>query len=180
MYWSSTGNTKRVAETIERTLRDDGVEVTLVRTGKASEVDLLAYDLVFFGAPPYWFSPPRPVFQFVMDKMKYHEKCGDVMPRAPQVPGRRAVIFCTYSGPHSALDEATPVVKYMGQLFVHLGFAILGEWYVVGEFHGDETLSTKGHLGDIRGRPDENDLGQVAEDVRQVVRSITKENGQGA
>jgi hypothetical protein len=172
MYWSSTGNTKRVADKIDETLREGGVESTLLRTAPDCEVDLFGYDVVFFGAPPYWFSAPRPVFQFIMNKMIYHEKRGDVLPRAPKVPGRRAVLFCTYSGPHSALDEATPVVKYMAQLFVHLGFSILGEWYVVGEFHNDATLSTAGHLGDIRGRPNAEDIAEVAERVKKIVSGV--------
>ena len=47
----------------------------------------------------------------------------------------------------------------------HLGFAVLDEWYVVGEFHGSEELSIRGRLGDIRGRPNEEDLREVKQDA---------------
>jgi hypothetical protein len=39
----------------------------------------------------------------------------------------------------------------------------------VGEVHGSEEASTKGRLGDIRGRPNEQDLAQVKTDVHQLV-----------
>jgi hypothetical protein len=59
-----------------------------------------------------------------------------------------------------------------GQFFEHLGFTILGEWYVVGEFHGSEEASTQGRLGDIRGRPTTEDLLKAKHDAIQVVNII--------
>jgi hypothetical protein len=87
---------------------------------------------------------------------------------APKIPGKHALIFCTYSGPHSGLDEATPAGDYAGQFFVHLGFEVLDKWYIVGEFHGSLENSTLGRLGDIRGRPDEQDLAQVRQDTLKI------------
>jgi hypothetical protein len=80
---------------------------------------------------------------------------------APVIPGKKAVVFCTYSGPFTGMEAAVPCVKYMAQLFKHIGFEIAGEWYVVGEFHGNEERSTKGKLGDIRGRPNQADLEEI-------------------
>ena len=56
--------------------------------------------------------------------------------------GKYAVIFCTYSGPHAGIDEATPADKYAGQFFDHFGYTVLDEIYVIGEFHGNEEMST--------------------------------------
>jgi hypothetical protein len=53
-----------------------------------------------------------------------------------------------------------------------LGFTILDELYVVGEFHGSEEASTKGRLGDIRGRPNEKDLSDVKQRVRKLLEQI--------
>jgi len=44
--------------------------------------------------------------------------------------GKNALIFCTYSGPHTGIDEATPAGKYAGQFFEYVGFTALGEWYL--------------------------------------------------
>jgi hypothetical protein len=91
---------------------------------------------------------------------------------APKVPGKNALIFCTYSGPHSGIREAVPPVLYAGQFFEHLGFTIVGEWYVVGEFHGSLAASTQGKLGDIRGRPNEDDLRKVRQDAAALGKSL--------
>jgi len=64
------------------------------------------------------------------------------------------------------------VGKYLGQFLEHLGFDLAGEWYVVGEFHGSEENSTKGRLGDIRGRPNQQDLDKLAGDVKKLLKTI--------
>ena len=72
--------------------------------------------------------------------------------------------------PIRASNEAVPAVKYMGQLFDHLGFDVLAEWYFVGEYHGKlKKFSDFGRLGDIHGRPNEEDLRQVAQKVQGIL-----------
>jgi hypothetical protein len=48
----------------------------------------------------------------------------------------------------------------------------LDEWYVVGEFHGSEEKSTMGRMGDIRGRPNEEDLRKVRQDTIRLAHRI--------
>ncbi len=60
----------------------------------------------------------------------------------------------------------------MTQFFEHLRFLVLEEWYVVGEFINNELLSTKGTLGDIRGRPDEKDLLNIESQVKNLLQGI--------
>jgi hypothetical protein len=43
----------------------------------------------------------------------------------------------------------------------------------VGEYHGSEESSTKGRLGDIRGRPNGEDLRKVKQDTRRLVDEMT-------
>ena len=88
------------------------------------------------------------------------------------MPGKIAVVFCTYSGPHTGISEATTAGKYMRQFLEHLGFEVADEWYIVGKFHGWEEANTMGRLGDIRGRPNEEDLSRVHRDVSKLVRPI--------
>jgi hypothetical protein len=69
-------------------------------------------------------------------------------------------------GGHTGANEAVPAVKYMGQLFDHLGYEIIAEWYIPGEFHGKlENLNVAGRLGRISGRPNEADLQEIYEKV---------------
>jgi len=179
IYWSKTGNTEKVARAIHEGLAAAGVEVLLRRVEEAEELDFYAYDLVCIGCPSYRWHPPKPVDDFLVRKFgQYtdgfypHHKQGRVKTGAPKVPGRNVLVFCTYSGPHTGIREAIPVGKYVGQFFEHLGFTVLDEWYVLGEFHGSEERSTKGRMGDIRGRPNEEDLRKIRQNVAHLLRSM--------
>ena len=88
------------------------------------------------------------------------------------MPGKNALVFCTYSGPHTGIDEATPAGKTMRQYFEHFGFNVLGEWYVIGEFHGNLANSTLGRLGDIRGKPTAEDLAKIKKNAEQIARGL--------
>jgi flavorubredoxin len=172
VYWSATGNTEKVAGTIEKALEREGITPVVKKIGKAADEEFYNYDLVFLGCPSYQFMPPEPVQRFAQGKLKIHRERGDIKPCAPKVSGKTAVVFCTYSGPHTGINEAMPVGEYLGQLFEHLGFTIAAKWYTVGEFHGREDLSTMGKLGDIRGRPSPEDLAEVENAVSGLVRSL--------
>jgi hypothetical protein len=172
LYWSATGNTGKVACRIESVLRRSGLNPLLKKLPEGAEEELLDYDLVFLGAPSFQFLPPDPVQQYVKNKMKLHNQRGDVVPGAPVRPGKTAVIFCTYSGPHTGINEVVPVGEYLGQLFEHLGFRVAGKWYTVGEFHKRLDMSTQGRLGDIRGRPNDADLQQVEDNLLKLLATL--------
>ncbi|MBN1579323.1 MAG: flavodoxin domain-containing protein [Anaerolineae bacterium] len=172
IYWSKTGNTAKVAEAIQAGLKEAGAEVVYKQLEEAADVDWFDYDLVCIGFPSYQWSPPKPVDEYLEKKFAQYRREGGVKTGAPRMPGKHALIFCTYSGPHTGIDEATPAAKYAGQFFEHLGITVLDEWYVVGEFHGSEERSTMGRLGDIRGRPNEQDLAQVRESAAALVQRI--------
>jgi flavodoxin len=177
IYFSATGNTQKVANVIWETLQEEKVKVNLLKVQDAPEEELYDYNLVFLGTPSYSFLPAKPIMDFINNKMELHMKRGDIKLCAPKIPGKNAVVFCTYSGPHTGINEAIPVGKYMGQFFEHIGFEIAAEWYVVGEFHGREENSTIGRLGNIKGRPNQQDLATVRRDVRDLIMSITSRIG---
>jgi flavodoxin len=172
IYWSATGNTEKVATAIQKALAREGITTVMKKVAEAAPEKLFDYDLVCLGAPSYSFQPPEPVQRFIKDKMKLHVERGDVKIGAPVLPGKTAVVFCTYSGPHTGIREATPAGDYMEQFFEHIGFKVAAKWYIVGEFHGREDFSTKGKLGDIRGRPNRQDLAEVEKNVSELVKSI--------
>jgi hypothetical protein len=173
LYFSSTGNTEKVALKIGGTAEELGHKVdTLSISGKDMDIDLLAYDYVFAGSGVYAWLPGRALIDlFERLRMKYAQS-GELKLASPRRPSARAVIYCTYGGAHTGVNEAVPAVKFMAQLFDHLGFDIIGEWYVVGEYKPEKFRehSVGGRLGDIRGRPNENDLREVAEKVKGVFR----------
>ena len=172
VYYSATGNTKKVADAIQSSLSDEKVEPVLLRIEDASEQELYDYDLVFLGSPSIEFLPAEPVMRFIKGKLKVHRERGDIKLCAPKIPGKTAVVFCTYSGPHTGISEATTAGKYMRQFFEHLGFDVADEWYVVGQFRNWEEGNTMGRLGDIRGRPNAADLSRVRSGVSKLVKAI--------
>ena len=78
-------------------------------------------------------------------------------------------LYCCDEGNHG-IREAIPAGLLAGQFFEHLGFTVTATWYIVGEYHGWEEGSTRGRLGDIRGRPNEDDLHKVKEDAIRLAR----------
>ena len=128
IYLSATGNTEKVATAIWETLKEEKVKVNLLKVQDAAEEELYDYNLVFLGTPSHSFLPAQPVMNFINNKMKLHRERGDIKLCAPKISGKTAVVFCTYSGPHTGINEATPVGKYMGQFFEHIGFEIAAEW----------------------------------------------------
>ena len=110
--------------------------------------------------------------QYLKDKMTAYRQQGRVKVGSPRIPGKHALVFCTFSGPHTGIHEAIPAGKYVGQFFDHLGFNVVDEWYVVGEFHGREDNSTRGRMGDIRGRPTREELEKIREDTIRLVTGL--------
>jgi len=168
VYWSSTGNTAKVAQAIRAGLDAKGIQVTEKKPEEAKNIDFFDFDLVCIGSPSIQWHPAKAIDDFLKSRLAAYRQQGNIKPGAPKIPEKYALIFCTYSGPHTGLDEATPAGKYMGQFFEHIGFTVVDEWYVIGEFHGSEENSTKGRLGDIRGKPTANDLQKIKDATEQL------------
>jgi flavodoxin len=158
IYESKTGNTEKVALAIKNGLEEAGLEVILTKVDNASAIDFFDYDLVCIGSPSYNWRPIKDIADYLTTKFKNYKDQGKIKIGSPKIPDKNALIFCTYSGPHTGINEAVPAGKIIGQFFDHLGFNILDEWYVLSEFRGSEELSTKGRMGDIRGKPTKEDL----------------------
>jgi hypothetical protein len=175
MYFSSTGNTEAVARKIQETLQDMGHTVETVKiTGEDLAVDVLKYDFVFVGSGVYGQLPGIPLMDLHRRLLQKYSAAGEVKPASPRRPSAWVVVYCTYGGVHTGVNEAIPAVKYMGQLYDHLGYTIVGEWYVVGAYQTEalRDRSTEGRLGDIRGRPSEADLRDVAEKVKGILKAF--------
>lgn len=171
LYFSATGNTDKVARQIERTVREIGHEVESVKAGKEVELNILAYDFVFVGSGVYMWLPGKPMMKLIERLREGYASSGAIEPASPRRPGKKAVVYCTFGGSHTGANEALPAVKYMGQLFDHLGYEILDEWYLPGEYHGNlHHHSTIGRLGNIMGRPNEADLQEVTQKIFGLMR----------
>ncbi len=172
VYWSKSGNTEKVANAIREGLLDENVDVTYWKLDEAEEHSFLDYDLYCIGFPSYSWHTPEPVTKFLKNHMIQNSKAGLVKPSSPRVPDKYALVFCTYSGPHTGVDEATPAVKYAGQFFEHIGVKVVAEWCVLCEFIGWEDGNLCGRMGDIRGKPTEEELEQITQDTIKLIQTI--------
>ena len=171
IYCSFTGNTKKMADHIAGGLREGGCDVTVLSVKDAENVDLLeGYDLACFGVPSINWSIPKPAADYLRKQFNdYIKEYGPIQPCTPVKPNRKALLFCTWSGPHTGMREAVPCMLSMEQYFQHLGFAIVDEWYVLSEFVGNIANSTLGRMGDIRGLPTETELERITQQARNIV-----------
>ncbi len=173
LYFSSTGNTKKVADQIAATATSLGHQVDTIRATAHAEVDLLAYDLIFLGSGVYEWLPGKPLRTLCSRLRQKYVAQGEIKPGAPCRQNKIGVVYATYGGGHTGVNEAIPTGKYLGQILDHLGIQVLAEWYLVGEYHGKlQGFSARGRLGDITGRPNDEDLRQVAEMVRGVLKTL--------
>jgi hypothetical protein len=156
IYYSVTGNTEKVALAIERGVRKGGLEPVIKKVSEAYEEELFDYDLICFGTPVLHAFVPPPVNKFIRKKSREYGARKQIMVPSPKIPGKIALVFVTYSAPH-------------------LGFDVKEEWYVIGEFRGlgklGKMYSIRGFLGDIRGRPNAEDLTIVEEKTIKAIKS---------
>lgn len=172
IYWSKTGNTEQVGFALKEGLEKAGVKVYIERVDEVEGIDFYDYDLICIGSPSYQWLPPKPVTDFLMNKFENYRRQGRIKLGAPKVPGKNALIFCTYSGPHTGIHEAIPAGKYLGQFFEHLGFTLLDELYVLSEYHGSAEKSTIGRMGDIRGKPSGEDLEKIRDKAEKIAEGL--------
>jgi hypothetical protein len=173
LYYSSTGNTEKVAQCIAATAAGLGHEVETIKITGDQDIDLLSYDLVFLGSGVYQWLPGKAMQEFVGARLSHYAGAGEIKLASPRRPQKKGVAYCTFGGAHTGVNEAVPAVKYLGQLLDHLGFEVVAEWYVVGAYPGKGRFldySRGGRLGNIEGRPHEADLKEVAERVAGVLR----------
>jgi hypothetical protein len=153
-----------------------GVQVTMKKPQEAVDVDYFNYGLVCIGSPSIEWHPANPICDLLKKNLAAHRREGKIRLGAPKVPGKNALIFITYSGPHTGLGEAVPAGKYIGQFFEHLGFNIVGEWYILSQFNISpptmENANTEGRMGDIRGKPNPEDLQKIKQDAKALASKI--------
>lgn len=175
VYASLNGQTEKVALAVTQAAQDAGCTVTTlnIRTDNA-EIDPLEYDLVFMGSGVYSWLPGKAMLKWMDAQMEAAKKAGRILPNSPRIPGKFAALYCTYAGPHTGEAEAVPAVKYMGQLFDHLGMTIAAEWCVPGAFvpKNMQFMNTQGRMGNIEDRPNSDDLAGVRGRVAALIDSL--------
>ena len=171
LFWSKNGNTEKVARRIHDTLKNAGMNVSISEINQDERVEYLDYNMIFLGAPVYQNLSPQPVLSFLR-KNKLRDGV-EIIASAPETPGVAAVPFCTYGGGHTGYNEADPMLKHIEQYFEHEGIRVVDHIAVLGNFpEASEAYNTTGRFGDIRDRPNEQDLKEVEWRVRGILRRL--------
>lgn len=73
-YYSETGNTKKMAETIEKVINEEGLEVINKSVEKIAADELLDYDAIILGSPTYYGTLAWPVKKLLDESVRFHGK----------------------------------------------------------------------------------------------------------
>ncbi len=171
LFWSSGGNTQKVAQAIEKTINEQHIEVDTLRITEHLEINFDPYDLIFFGSPSYQWIPPEEVQHFIKRTLK-RERHGVRPLGAPKRHRTFSIAFCTYSGVHTGEREGWTAGAYMAQFLEHMGCFVLDQWYTPGKFQGWEEGSLYGKMGDISQRPNEEDIRIIKMKTNEVLAGL--------
>jgi len=114
IYYSRSGNTKKMAESVVEGLKKEGAEAVL-KDVKDVEVDeLLKYDAIVIGSPTYYGSMSAEIKKLFDDSVKFHGK----------LDGKVGAAFA--SSANVAGGNETTVLDILNAMLIH-GMIIQGD-----------------------------------------------------
>jgi len=168
IYASLTGNTDKVARRMKTTFEKHGWKCDMFNIEDLEDPESPPfkfddYDFLCAGSRVHKAVPRegminlmRKAFTGPMEKIVPGPKCG--------------IVFCTYAGVHLGPVEAAPTLKLLEHDVLHLDFKVIGEFCCPGKM-GDEATQ-KWYHGDIRNRPNEEDLNNAETFITEVLRKL--------
>lgn len=151
VYYSATGNTKKVARAIYGGARDILKDCDITTVKEANLRDMAKYDLIIIGGPIWYYRETANLRLFIYNM--------------PQLDGKLCVPFCVHgAAPFGFMGSVVPALK-------RKGLTIIGynDWYgsVYQVTHMPKPYLTDGH-------PDEIDLKDAAEFGRDMAERAVK------
>jgi flavodoxin/ferredoxin len=145
VYFSQTGNTRKVAETASDVFRETGSSVRCISLQKASAQDMVNSDLLGVGTPCFSSQAPTPVKKFLQE--------------LPPLDGKQAFVFATSGGsPGRVLYDVTSRLRKKGA-------NVIGGFLARGECHHPAPCLN----GRCPGRPNQEDLASARRFAQSVV-----------
>lgn len=114
VYYSRTGNTKKMAVRIASGLKKAGLETDLKKAEETDPKELLSYDLIIFGSPVYYGTMAWPVKKLIDESVKYHGK----------LRGKVGGAFASSGNPSGGKETA--VLDILKSLLIH-GMIVQGD-----------------------------------------------------
>lgn len=72
VYYSQTGNTRKMAEYVAEGAKEAGADVSLKNVSDINIDDLLRYDGIIIGSPTYYGLPAAPIVELLDESVKFH------------------------------------------------------------------------------------------------------------
>lgn len=149
IYFSQTGNTRRIAEAMAEVFRAAGHTTRLVSLKKATPQDAVACDLLGIGTPCFSSQAPTPIKTFLQN--------------LPILDKKRAFVFATSGGaPGRVLYDLT-------RLLQRKGADVIGGFLARGELHHPAPC-LHGRMPD---RPDAEDFAQARRFATAVIEHVS-------
>jgi len=199
LYASHTGNTEKVALRFKGTFEKHGWQVDAVKLNQKSDLmhptyDFNNYDFCCIGAgielhepfseivaamriPRYGFDPKKPHSE--RPPRKPPEEHGEGKGQGQSMAhlriefgpdSKKAVVFVTYSGFDLGPKECIPALELLALEVEHLKFQCIGKFSCLGKFVNGPT--PEAFWGDIRDRPNENDLKKADIFIEDILAEI--------
>jgi len=149
IYFSQSGNTRRIAETMAEVFRGVGHATRLVSLKKASSLDAVSGDLLGIGTPCFSSQAPTPVKAFLQN--------------LPPLDHKRAFVFATSGGaPGRVLYDLTRLLQSKGA-------DIVGGFLTRGELHHPAPCLH----GRMPNRPNAEDFAQARRFATAVIEHVS-------
>jgi len=74
IYYSRTGNTKKMAESVAEDIKNEGMEVVIKEVKDVDTGELLKYDAIAVGSPTYYGTMAAQIKELIDDSVKLHGK----------------------------------------------------------------------------------------------------------
>ncbi len=114
VYYSRSGNTKKMAELITESIKKESVEVVLKDVKEVEVDELLKFDGIVIGSPAYYGTMAAEIKKLLDDSVKFHGK----------LEGKVGAAFC--SSANIAGGNETTILDILNALLIH-GMIIQGD-----------------------------------------------------
>lgn len=149
VYFSQTGNTRRVAEAMSEVFRETGSSVRCVSLEKAAGQDMVSSRLLGVGTPCFSSQAPTPVKRFLR--------------ALPSMKGTQAFVFATSGG------ASGRVLYDVASRLRNRGASVIGGFLARGELHHPAPCL----IGRLTGRPDQEDLASARRFAKSLAEHVT-------
>ena len=114
VYYSKSGNTKKMAELVSDGIKKEGLEVTLKDVKDVKADELLKYDCIVMGSPTYYGSMAAEIKKLLDDSVEFHGK----------LEGKIGAAFS--SSANVAGGNETTILDILNAMLIH-GMIIQGD-----------------------------------------------------